>query len=197
MEDEVKAYVLKEEVSRSNIRRLAALSAEDRRATLSLILPLKLGENSLRETLTLLEEISQRNQCTVRKIVEDPQIQAPLAQEELTHSQKTERLKKVLMGLRYPRIRQLEERFEKGRRALNLPPGVFLNHPPSFEGKGLKVDFQFKTLEQYQAVLSALSVLPERVEFKEMIRDDLTTEPQRGKAATKNHDGRKTMDDEP
>ncbi|MDP3017064.1 MAG: ParB/RepB/Spo0J family partition protein, partial [Deltaproteobacteria bacterium] len=54
MEDEVKRYVLKEEVSRSNIRRLATLSSDDRRALLSLISPLKLGENRLREMLTLL-----------------------------------------------------------------------------------------------------------------------------------------------
>ncbi|MGZ3605749.1 MAG: ParB/RepB/Spo0J family partition protein, partial [Thermodesulfobacteriota bacterium] len=61
MEDEMKQYVLREEVSRFNIRRLSALSSDDRRAFLSLASPLKLGENRLREILTLLEEISRRN----------------------------------------------------------------------------------------------------------------------------------------
>src|SRR4030043_2060353 len=61
MEDEIKTYVLREEVSRSNIRRLSALNSDDRRAVLSLISPLKLGENRLREVLTFLEEISRRD----------------------------------------------------------------------------------------------------------------------------------------
>jgi ParB-like chromosome segregation protein Spo0J len=171
MEDEMKAYVLREEVSRSNIRKLAALSAENRITTLSLISQLKLGENSLREILTLLDEISQRNRCTTQKIVGDPQVQAILAQEELTPSQQTERVKRVLSGLRYPRMRLLEERFEKGRKALNLPPGVVVQHPPFFEGKGLKVEIQFKTIEQYQALLSALAALPEKQDFEELIKN--------------------------
>src|SRR3972149_9534854 len=101
MEDEIKTYVLKEEVSRSNIRRLAGLTSDDQMAILSLISPLKLGENRLREILTLLEEISRRNQCTTREIVGRPEIQAILSKKELTPSQKTEHIKKVLMALRY------------------------------------------------------------------------------------------------
>ena len=169
MENEVKAYVLKEEVSRSNMRKLAAFSAEDRIAALSLISPLKLGENSLREILTLLEEISQRDRCTIGKIVETPQIQPILAQEELTPSQKTERLKRALMDLRYPRMRCLEERFEKGKKGLNLPRNVALNHQPYFEGKGLKVEFQFRTIQQCRSALSFLSDMTGEVSFQELL----------------------------
>ena len=67
MEDEVKRYVLKEEVSRFNIRIFSAFTPEDRMALLSLISSLKLGENHLREMLTLLEEISRRDRiCSER-----------------------------------------------------------------------------------------------------------------------------------
>jgi ParB/RepB/Spo0J family partition protein len=169
MEDEVKAYVLKEEVSRSNIRKLAALSAEDRMAALSLILPLKLGENNLREILTFLEEISQRDRCTIKKIIGDPQVEPILAQEELTPSQKTERLKRALMDLRFPRMRRLEERFEKGRKGLNLPRNVTLSHQPYFEGKGLKVEFQFRTIEECHSALSFLSHLAGEASFQELL----------------------------
>jgi len=169
MEEEVKAYVLKEEVSRSNIRRLTALSEEDRMTAFSLLSRLKLGENSLREILTLLEEISQRKQSTVRKIVKDQQIQTILAQEELTPSQKTERLKKVLMDMRYPRMRRMEEEFGKARKALNLPRNVTLNHQPYFEGKGLGVEFQFRTVEEFRSVLSALSHRAGQESFQELL----------------------------
>ncbi len=85
-------------------------------AVLSLISPLKLGENRLREVLTLLEEISRRDQWSAREIVRRLEIQAILSQKELTPSQKTERVKKVLMTLRYPKMHQLEEGFEKKKK---------------------------------------------------------------------------------
>ena len=170
MEDEIKTYVLKEEVSRSNIRRLSTLTPDNRMALLSLISPLKLGENRLRELLTLLEETSRRNQSTVKEIAGRPEIQAILSQKELTPSQKTERVKKVLLGLRYPELNQLEKEFEKKRKDLNLPSNILLHHPPFFEGKGLKVEFQFETVEEYRIILKSLSGFADKKEFEEMIQ---------------------------
>ena len=172
MEDEIKTYVLKEEVSRTNIRRLSILTSDDRMAVLSLISPLKLGENRLREVLTLLEEISKRNQCKEKDVVQRSEIQAVLSQKELTPSQKTERIKKVFTDLRYPKLNQLEKAFEKKRKDLNLPSNISLHHPPFFEGKRLKIEFQFETKEEYRGVLSALSGLPEKEGFKQMIETD-------------------------
>jgi len=172
MEDEIKTYVLKEEVSRSNVRKLSALTPDDRMAIFSLISRLKLGENRLREVLTLLGEISRRNQSTEKDIVRRPEIQEILSQKELTPSQKTDRVKKVLTDLRYPKLNQLEKAFEKKRKGLNLPSKISLQHSPFFERKGLKVEFQFETMEEYQSILSALSVLPEKEAFRLMLQKD-------------------------
>ncbi|HMK75374.1 MAG TPA: ParB N-terminal domain-containing protein [Thermodesulfobacteriota bacterium] len=172
MEDEIKTYVLKQEVSRANIRRLSALTPDDRMALFSLISPLKLGENRLRELLTLLEEISRRIHARLKEIAGQPEIQAILSQKELTPSQKTERVKKVLTGLRYPELNQLEKTFERKRKDLNLPPNVSLHHPPFFEGKGLKIEFQFESMEEYRGALSTLSQLVDKKEFREMIQKD-------------------------
>jgi ParB family transcriptional regulator, chromosome partitioning protein len=170
MEDEIKTYVLKEEVSRSNIRRLSSLTPDNRMALLSLISPLKLGENRLREILTLLEEISRRNQWTAKEIIRKSEIQAILSQKELTPSHKAERVKKVLTDLRYPKLNQLEKEFEKKRKALNLPSNISLHHPPFFEGRGLRVGFQFETTEEYRVILKSLSSLPDKKEFEEMLK---------------------------
>ncbi len=169
MEDEIKRYILKEEVSRSNIRRLSALPPEDRITLLSLISPLKLGENRLREILTLLEEISRRNEWKPREIVRQPEIQAILFEEELTPSQKTERVKRVLTDLRYPKMHQREEEFVKKRKNLSLPSNISLHHSPFFDGRGLRVEFQFETMEEYRSILSSLSQLMDKEEFQEMI----------------------------
>lgn len=169
MEDEIKEYVLREEVSRSNIRKLSALSSEDRIALLPILSRLKLGENRLREMLTLLNEISRRERVSMKEIIDRPEIQVFLSQEELAPIQRTEHVKRVLMDLRYPKMRRMEEEFEKKRKALNLPSGVSLCHSPHFEGKGLRVEFQFETLEKYRDILDALSLLVEQEEFQEMM----------------------------
>jgi len=171
MEDEVKRYVLKEKVSRSNIRILSNFTSEDRMALLPLFSSLKLGENRLREMLALLEEISRRDQIRVRDIVYRREIQAVLSQKELTPSQKTEHLKNVLVDLRYPRMRQMEKGFEKKRRDLNLPSGVSLHHQPFFEGKGLRIEFQFESMEEYRTILSFLSNLAAKEEFREILQN--------------------------
>ena len=170
MEDEVKRYVLKEEVSRSNIRLLARMSSQDRMAIHPLLSRLKLGENRLREMLTLLNEISRRERVSIKEIIDLTEIQAFLSQKELTPIQRTERVKKVLMGLRYPKMRQMEEEFEKKRKELNLPSGVSLHHPPYFEGKGLRIEFQFQTLEEFRSIVTSLSLLSDREEFKEIFQ---------------------------
>jgi hypothetical protein len=172
MEDGIKEYVLKEEVSRSNIRKLANWSPDDRVAILSLISPLKLGENRLREILTFLEEISKKNRCQAKEIVQRADIQVILSQKEFTPSQRTERIKKVLMDLRYPKMHQLEEEFQKKRKDLNIPSNISLHHFPFFEGKGLRVEFQFETMEEYRMILDYLSNLANKKEFGEMIKND-------------------------
>jgi len=169
MEEEIKRYVLKEEVSRTNIRRISSFSSKDRMALLSLISPLKLGENRLREILTFLEEITKRDRLTIREILKRPEIQAILSQQELTPPQRADRMKKVLLGLRYPRMHNMETKFEKKRKELSLPSNVSLQHQPFFEGKGLKMEFQFETVEEYQSMLSSLSKLADKKEFREMI----------------------------
>jgi ParB family chromosome partitioning protein len=171
MEEEVKSYVVREKVSRTNIRRFSSLTPEDRRAVLFLISSLKLGENSLRETLTLLEEIAPREHRTIREIAEHPDIRGILLHEEFTPSQRTERVKKVLLQRRYPRLHRLEETFHEKRKALHLPAGLSVHHEPYFEGKGLRMELRFATLEEYRSLLASLSTLAEKEAFLDMLID--------------------------
>ncbi len=171
MEDEIKQYVLREEVSRFNIRKLSAFSPEGRKAFLSLAFPLRLGETRLREILTLLEEISRRNQWTVSDICGRPEIQAVLSQEELTPSQKTDHVKKALMNFRYPKMHRLEEEFDKKKKELNLPSTVRLQHDPFFEKKGAKIEFQFENMKDYRSIIASLLKLADKKEFEEMLEE--------------------------
>lgn len=169
MEEGAKRFVLAQEVSRTNIRRLAAWSAEDQRLVLPMLNSLKLSENRLREMLGLVEEISKRDRCGLEKIIRLPEIQTILSRPELTPTQKAEKVKKILSGLRYPLMSRLEERFEKQKKQLNLPSGVSISPPPFFEGKGLRIAIQFPSIEAYGSILASLASLVDRKEFREMI----------------------------
>jgi hypothetical protein len=63
----------------------------------------------------------------------------------------------------------MEKEFEKKRKGLNLPSNVSLHHSPFFEGRELKIEFQFETIEEYQSALNGLSILAEKKEFREMV----------------------------
>ncbi len=169
MEEGIKAYVLKEEVSRSNIRLLSKVSSEDRLALLPLLSRLRLGENRLREMLTLLMEISRRDHVRMKEILDRPDLQSILSQVNLASTQRTERVKSVLMNLRYPKLRELKEEFEKRVERLNVPEGVSLRPSPYFEGRGLRMELQFQSMEEYRSILSYLSQLADKEELKEMV----------------------------
>jgi hypothetical protein len=67
-------------------------------------------------------------------------------------------------------MHQLEEEFQKKRKGLNLPSSISLHHSPFFEGKELRVEFQFETMEEYQSIVSALLLLSDREEFQEILQ---------------------------
>ncbi len=171
MEEEVKEYILKEEVSRTNIRKLSTFSEEDRKVLIPFLSSLKLGENRLREILNLLDEIARRDRTRVGEILRHPDLQGILSREEMTPSQKTERVKKILLELRYPRLKELERTFDERRKELNLPPDISLFHSPYFEGREWRIELRFETMEQYRRALSSLSKLAEEREFEEFIRE--------------------------
>ena len=173
MEEEVKNYVVKEEVSRQNIRLLSGYTSEDRQAVIRLLPYLKLTDSRLREILTLVEEVSRRDGTPVRDILNRPEIGQVLSEKALTSSQRAERLKKVVTHLRYPRRRQMEMDFESRKRNLDLSSGISIYHSPHFEDPTLRIEFQFETLEEYRAVVSSLAALSEKEAFREMVEQGI------------------------
>lgn len=170
MEEEVKIYILKEKVSHSNIRRLATFNSEDRLTLIPFLSRLKLSENRLKEILILLSEISMRDNLAIKEIIKISEIEAIISNNELTPSQRTERVKKVLMSIRYPMLYKKEEEFDKGIKSLNLPTGISFQHSDFFEGRELKVSFRFETGEEYNSIISTLTAIGSKEEFKEILK---------------------------
>ncbi len=73
------------------------------------------------------------------------------------------------MQFRYPRFHQLEKGFQEKTKSLNLPPGLSLRHEPYFESKGLRIEFRFETLEEFEAILASLSLLRGKKALSELL----------------------------
>ena len=129
---------------------------------------LKLGENKLKEVLTFLREVSLRDGLTVRDLVQR-EIEVVTSDITLSRVQKTHRVRRRLREMRYPQLTELEKAFRGKRKGLGLRPGISLHPPPYFEGETFKLEFGFKDVGEFKAIVSKLMEATERRELREMI----------------------------
>lgn len=166
--DEIKRYIVEEKVSLENAAQFLEFSSEDQAEIGGLVSKLKLGENKLKEILTFLRELSLRDGLTVRELVQG-EIEVVTSDITLSRVQKTHRVRRRLREMRYPQLMELEKEFREKQRGLGLSPGISLNPPPYFEGEIFKVEFGFKDVGEFKAIVSKLMEVTERRELREMI----------------------------
>lgn len=165
---EIGRYIVEEEVSLGNAARLLEFPPEDQEEIGRLVPQLKLGENTLKEFLTFLQEICLRDGLRMRELVHG-QIEAIAHHANLSKAQNTLRIRRRLREMRFPRLTELEKVFREKRKGLGLGPGISLQPPPYFEGDTFRLEFGFKDVEQLKAILSKLTEASERREMGEMI----------------------------
>ncbi len=166
--DEIKRYIVEEKVSLENASQFLEFSPEDQEEIGRLVSKLKLGENKLKEVLTFLREVSLRDGLTVRDLVRG-EIEVVSSDITLSRVQKTHRVRRRLREMRYPQLMELEQEFREKQRGLGLSPGISLNPPPYFEGETFKLEFGFKDVGEFKAIVSRLMETSERRELREMI----------------------------
>ncbi len=129
---------------------------------------LKLGENTLKEVLALLREISLRDGVTVKDLIQD-EMERIASNITISKVQKTNRARRRLREMRYPKLTELENAFREKRKGLRLSPRISLQFPPYFEGDRLKVEFRFGSVVEFKDIISKLMEASERKELGEMI----------------------------
>ena len=168
LRDEIKQYIVEEQVSLENAARLLEFPLEDQAEIGRLVSKMKLGENKLKEVLTFLREISSRDGLMVRELVQG-EIEAIASDITLSKVQKTHLMRRCLREMRYPQLTELEKAFRKKRKGLGLSPGISLQPPPYFEGETFRLEFGFRDVGEFKAILSKLIEASERKELGEMI----------------------------
>ena len=164
----IKRYIVEEEVSLGNATQFLEFAPEDQVEIGKLVSELKLGENTLREVLTLLREICLRDGVTLKDLIQG-EIEGIVSNITISKVQKTNRVRRRLQEMRYPKLTELENAFREKRKGLRLSPGISLQPPPYFEGDQLKVEFRFGNVVEFKDIISKLMEASERKELGEMI----------------------------
>lgn len=107
---------------------------------------LNVSLNKQREILTLVKEISFREDITMLKVLENNTLQKILTNEKLDRNQKIRKIRIYLKQRRFPAITAAENEFERHVQKLKLGSGAKLISPANFEGTTYTLKFFFKNV---------------------------------------------------
>jgi hypothetical protein len=138
----------------------ATLPPEARQLVRVLSAQLRLSVQAQREILEWLPEIADREQCTVEQIVQDEAVVSVVAEERLTGSQKSERVREVLYARRFPTYWAVKQSWQRHARQINPDSGrVVLTPSSGFEKDWLEIRLQVNSGEQAWGLLQRLAKL--------------------------------------
>jgi hypothetical protein len=128
-----------------------------RDALLRLAIPLKLGENHLRDLMDWLEEIALRDQTKIAEVLARKSITEVESHPRLGRADKLKRIKEEIRRLRFPRLAQVEDSIRVRIRELKLHPQIRISVPPGLEGGRLQVEFSASSADDLLAVIAKLA----------------------------------------
>ena len=120
---------------------------------------LKIGFNKQRELISLLNEISKRENISLQALLAEKDLQKILANKELDRPQMGQQLKEVLTRRRFPTIFKTKAEFVRIIKALKLSENISLIPPKDFEGTSYKLTLQFKSHSELQEMQSKLETI--------------------------------------
>jgi len=132
---------------------------------------LKLGLNKQRELITLINEISLRENIPVMKVIQENDFQKILQNDEIDRTKKTEKLRFYLKKRRYPSITRAEQKFEELVKKLKLGNNMKLIPPKNFEGNTFIIKLYFNNLKDLQAHSETLEEILQNPTFKKQISE--------------------------
>lgn len=129
---------------------------------------LKFSFNQQLQLIQYLTEISCREGCSIKKIIDGSEIREILTEKRVNAPQKANAVALALKRRRFPTLSDAERIFNKGISHLSLPPGVSISPPAFFEGVNYRLEIVFskgKDLKKKLTLLNKLSGLFDVTEF--------------------------------
>ena len=95
-----------------------------------------------------------------------------LEKDRLTLSQKGDRIRRLLMGKRFPRLISREEKFSRLKKKLSLPGKVDLYPPPFFEGGTYCMRIEFESAEDLEKAADRVKRLAGSSPMKQLLEEE-------------------------
>jgi len=142
----VQSGILSNTISLAMALELGRLQLEAGECLAKLFQTLTLSLNKQREILSLVKEISLREDISILKVLENDNLQKILTHKNLDRNQKIREIRIYLKQRRFPFITAAEKEFEKHVKKLKLGSGTKLIPPDNFEGTTYTLKLFFKNL---------------------------------------------------
>jgi len=160
-------YIAKEALPLSLASLFPLLEEEAQREVVPLLWALRPGGSKLREIITHLLEVSQREGISPAQLLKESR--GIWGEGERARPQRMDELRRWLRQRRLPLFSHLEERFSRLRASLRLPPRVSFHPPPFFEGEDFRIELRFRDREELR---SLIDLLKERLREIEALPSD-------------------------
>ncbi len=130
---------------------------------------LKLSLNKQREVITLVNEISRREDISRRKVLQHPGIRTILNDDNLDRGHKTREIRSLLYHRRYPVIAKAQRQFEKQLKDLKLGAGIKLIPPKHFEAATYTLQLSFDRLDRLKELQTTLDRMVCHPSFQQIL----------------------------
>jgi ParB family chromosome partitioning protein len=167
----VQCSILNDSVSLSMAVELEKLDPDSAVAFARLFEQLKFSLSKQKEILTLVDEIAQRENSSVRQVMKDPRFPKIIDNEDLDRTQKGRQIRSFLRQWRFPRILEAERNYQFHHRQLKLGNDIKLIHPKDFEGTTYMLNLSFTSLADLMELRNKLDQLIAHPSFKKIVED--------------------------
>ena len=171
LEDKIKNYLLKWNVSAGQAAKLTQFNKHDRKTAFSVIETLQLHGGKLKQFLELTFDICKREKKSIDEIINDPEVRdgAILKNSKITLSQKQAKMLDWLAVRRFPKLNERLRQFSAISGSMeNLPKSVFLP-PQNFEGERIRASLSFKSLREIDDFCKAVKDKANRERIQSLI----------------------------
>ncbi len=164
LESKVLEYLIKEDLTLSTAVCLLDLDQEAQKSMIPLLLALRPGENRFKEIISLLREISLRDNVPISSLLTKEDIAELIDGQKTPRPQRLEQLRRIIKEMRFPLLTAMEQRFAAYKQSLSLPPQISFHHPAFFEGEEFKVELRFKDFRAFRELVASLCRVADKAE---------------------------------
>ncbi len=167
----IQRSILEDTISLSMANELATLDSDNAQAFTRLFDQLKLSLNKQKEIITLITEISRRENIADFQVLQDQKLREIIDAEDLDRGQKGRNLRAMLRQRRFPRIVSAEKKYDLHCKNLKLGSDIKLIPPREFEGTTYTLNLSFSNLAHLKEQHKKLSQIINHPSLKKILAE--------------------------